>query len=108
MTSNTYGNPIHIRRAWLAPTLIGPRTVKRSLASPSGTQRNHATHGETQRPRSGVAKQWRLTCSIRGMRSTEVASLGFLADVVTHDQKLTRRDIWGQTDLFRCDTYLYS
>ena len=32
---------------------IGPRTAKRSLASPSGTQRSHVTPGETQKPRSG-------------------------------------------------------
>src|SRR5688500_2024817 len=101
MTSNTYGNPIHIRRAWLALTLIGPRTAKRSLASPSGTQRNHATPGETQRPRSGVAKQWRLTCSSRGKRSTEVASWGFLAAEVTHDQQRTCRDLWRPTDSIR-------
>jgi hypothetical protein len=32
------------------------------IGVPSGTQRNHATPGETQRPRSGAAKRWRPTC----------------------------------------------
>jgi hypothetical protein len=61
------------------PTPIGPRTVKKSLASPSGTRRNHATRGGTQKPRNGVAKQWRHTCWNPKKRSTEVANSAFLA-----------------------------
>src|SRR5215216_2022477 len=63
----------------IVPTPIGPRTAKKSLASPSGTQRNHATLGGAQRPRNGVAKQWRPTCSNPKKRSTEVANWAFLA-----------------------------